>query len=93
MTGDVAGEYVLLECGSLTCGGLQVDHPIGSAVASLWATGTLYEDISVYSFQPIFRPDTRQNMTEQNKTEAEIHNKSKVRGIQMMLVVQVVHGG
>lgn len=48
VTRDVAGEYVLLECGSLTCGGLRADHPIGSAVASLWATGTLYEDISVY---------------------------------------------
>lgn len=50
--------------------------------------------VSVYKddLQTNFRPDTRQNITKQNRTEQKQKptTKSKVRGMQVVQVVQVV---
>lgn len=57
-----------------------------------------YVSVYIEDLQTNFRPDTRQNITKQNRTEAKTDNKSKVRGmqvvqvVQVMVVVQVVRG-
>lgn len=57
-----------------------------------------YVSVYIDDLQTNFRPDTRQNITKQNRTEAKTDNKSKVRGmqvvqvVQVMVVVQVVRG-
>lgn len=54
-----------------------------------------YVSVYIDDLQTNFRPDTRQNITKQNRTEAKTDNKSKVRGmqvVQVVVVVQVVRG-
>lgn len=89
-----SGAFRWCAAGSCRCrcrGSIQLDRQLRRCGRlGLYMYMKTYVAVYIDELQTICRADTRQNKS-QNRTEAETHNKSKVRGVQVVqVVVQVL---